>query len=60
MMNATEQTMTVKYQVRSKQVRWRATFKTLREARAHAKKDWGFANDPTVHIVRLTEKTFKA
>ena len=48
--------MTVKYQIRSRQTRWRATFKTLREARAHARRDWGFANDPTVYIVRIEEQ----
>ncbi|NBR62584.1 MAG: hypothetical protein EBT86_13345 [Actinobacteria bacterium] len=56
--NNKEKQTVVKYQVRSKQTRWKATFRTLREARLHAKKDWGFVNDPTVYIVRITEKNF--
>jgi hypothetical protein len=51
--------MNVKFQIRSKRTRWRATFKTLREARAHIKADWGFANDPTVYIVRIAEQIYK-
>jgi hypothetical protein len=51
--------MTVKYQIRSRQTRWRASFKTLREARAHIKSDWGFANDPTVYILRIEEKIIR-
>jgi len=47
--------MKTKYQIRSKQVRWRATFKTLKEAKAHVKKDWGFKDDSTVYIVKIME-----
>ncbi len=47
--------MKTKYQIRSKQVRWRATFKTLEEAKDHVKKDWAFKADPTVYIVKITE-----
>ena len=46
----------MKFQIRSKQTRWRATFKTLAEARKAIKADWGFRNDPTVYIVQIQEK----
>ena len=51
--------MTVKYQIRSRQTSWRASFKTLREARAYIKSDWCFANDPTVYILRIEEKIIR-
>lgn len=46
----------MKYQIRSKQSRWRATFNTLAEARKAIKSDWGFCNDPTAYIVQIQEK----
>ena len=41
---------TVEYVVRSRRTRWTRKFKTLAEARAHVKKDWGFNTDNTVYI----------
>jgi len=45
------------YQVRSKLVRWVATFQTLEDAQAHIPKDWGFRDDPTVYIVKVTTES---
>ena len=46
----------MKFQIRSKQTRWRATFKTLADAKNAIQVDWAFRDDPTVYIVQIEEK----
>jgi hypothetical protein len=46
--------MTVEYRVRSRRTRWTRKFKTLDEARVCAKTDWGFKDDATVYIERIS------
>lgn len=47
------------YRVRSKQVRWQASFKTLAEARFHKNNAWEFRNDPTAYIEKIATITTK-
>lgn len=42
------------YRVRSRKVRWTRKFKTLAEAQQFARTDWGFKDDPTVYIEKVS------
>jgi hypothetical protein len=45
----------MKYRVKSKLTRWYRTFTTLEDAQNHMKNSWDFKDDPTAHIVEITE-----
>lgn len=46
--------MKIEFRVKSKQVSWTRKFKTLAEAQHYARTDWGFENDSTVYIEKIT------
>lgn len=45
----------MKYRVKSKLTRWYRTFTTLDAAKEFMKNAWEFKDDPTAHIVEITE-----